>query len=380
MKKSILLFLILTTAISCNKDQEPTEILKEFERTLPEAGNQVANKIIRVGNEVFIIGTNSNGNNSHILLLKTDLDGNVLWKRNIDVPNNTEGNDLICNSQNDLILVASVIDDSGDKNMLLIKTDGNGNPIWKKTFGGSANDAGRSVIELSSGGYMLLGTTGSFGAGVASMYVIRTDTDGNEIWSRTFGGFSLDGGSELVQANANEVLLLGFTQSFGAGDRDIYLQAVSLNGDSLWSSTYGGAAYEESQAIRKTTDGGYVLSSHSASQEPNHSLHALRLSENGSIIWEQHFGTPTQHEGGEGVLEDSEDNFVFVGYSSSNNNAEQAYLIKTDATGNLLSTQNFGGAGNQRITDLIETKLSYFIVGTSEQNNDADIFLLKVPK
>ena len=73
------------------------------------------------------------------------------------------------------------------------------------------------------------------------MYVVRTDANGTEVWSRTFGGDGIDGGSELIQVNTFAVMLLGFTSSFGAGERDIYLQNVSVDGDSLWSSTYGGS-------------------------------------------------------------------------------------------------------------------------------------------
>jgi hypothetical protein len=358
----------------CKKDA-PVASLPQFEKTFPLPGNQEVNRIISISDGIIIIGTTVNSGNSNAFLLKTDFSGNTIWQK--DFEPGSEGFGLKCTYDNSLILIGSLTDQTGNRDFQLTKTDLNGNIIWQKQFGGLYSDQAKDVVALENSGFMMIGITSSFGAGAASMYVVRTDASGNEVWSRTFGGSGIDGGSELLQVNGFEVMLLGFTSSFGAGDRDIYLQKVSVNGDSLWSSTYGGSSYEESQAFAQTADGGFVMSNHTASEEPNHSLMTSRLDAGGTTIWQQEFGTPAAHEGGEGMLVDSEGNFIFLGRTNSFGNDEQIYFIKTDADGNVLDELNFGGEGDQTGTDIVEVGNAYFIAGRSTVAGDTDILLMK---
>ena len=378
MKRSLTLLLFLGILVSGCKKNPPYQPEIEFEHTYIKTGNQVANRMIALADRLAIIGTNVSANPTSIDMTFVDFNGELLLSR--EVGSGTEGAGLKYTQDNGLILVGSITDENGDKNVYLAKTDTDGTLHWERNFGGPLSDQGRDVIELENGAFMIIGTTQSFGAGVASMYVIRTDFEGNEIWSRTFGGEGLDGGSELVQVNSFEVMLLGFTESFGAGGRDIYLQSVSTDGDSLWSSTYGGSGYEESQSIARTSDGGFIMCNHSASNEPNHSIVATKMNSNGQVVWEQEFGTATAHEGGEGVLADSEGNYVFLGRSNSFSDDEQVYLIKTDATGNVLEEWVEGFELNdQRGNDIIEHDGSYFICGTSSRFSSSFVMLKKRP-
>lgn len=376
--KNLFLPLFLVGFFISGCDKNPTgQILLEFEKTFSLAGNQEVNRVIAVSDGIIIIGTTVQSGMTHAFLLKTDFSGNLLWQKEFEL--GTEGFGIKHTSDNKLILVGSFTNQTGNRDFHLSKTDLNGNLIWQKEFGGVYSDQGKDVIELQSGGFMLIGITQSFGLEPASLYVVRTDANGNEAWSSTFGGDGIDGGSELIEVNGFEVMLLGFTSSFGAGDRDIYLQRVSVDGDSLWSATYGGSGYEESQAFQRTSDGGYVMSNHTASEEPNHSLMATRLDAGGTVIWQQEFGTPTAHEGGEGMLVDSEGNFIFLGRTNSFGFDEQVYFIKTNLDGNLIEERNFGAEGNQQGIDIIEADNAYFIAGRSNVGGEMDILLIKRP-
>ena len=376
--KNLFLPLFLVGFFISGCDKNPTgQILLEFEKTFSLAGNQEVNRVIAVSDGIIIIGTTVQSGMTHAFLLKTDFSGNLLWQKEFEL--GTEGFGIKHTSDNKLILVGSFTNQTGNRDFHLSKTDLNGNLIWQKEFGGVYSDQGKDVIELQSGGFMLIGITQSFGLGPASLYVVRTDANGNEAWSSTFGGDGIDGGSELIEVNGFEVMLLGFTSSFGAGDRDIYLQRVSVDGDSLWSATYGGSGYEESQAFQRSSDGGYVMSNHTASEEPNHSLMATRLDAGGTVIWQQEFGTPTAHEGGEGMLVDSEGNFIFLGRTNSFGFDEQVYFIKTNLDGNLIEERNFGAEGNQQGIDIIEADNAYFIAGRSNVGGEMDILLIKRP-
>ncbi|MCF8276861.1 MAG: hypothetical protein K9J17_09015 [Flavobacteriales bacterium] len=370
-------FLAVVLLLSACKYDSDVEEIPEFENTFSLNGNQEANRLIAVSDGIIGVGTSDVGGVKRLLLLKTDFSGNLLWQKELE--SGTEGFGIKLTADKYLILAGTITDENDNRDLLLTKTDQLGNVLWSKHFGGILADQGKDVIELEGGGFMAIGLAQSFGAGPVSMYVVKTDVNGNEIWSRTFGGEGVDGGSELLQVNSFEVLLLGFTGSFGAGDRDIYVQSVSIDGDSLASFTYGGAGYEESQAIQRSSDGGYVMSNHSASNEPNHSLLATKLDANGMVVWEKEFGSAQAHEGGEGVLADREGNYVFLGRTNSFGNDEQVYFIKTDVSGTVLAELNFGQEGDQRGNDIIEHDGAYYMVGTSSIGGDSDVLLIKRP-
>lgn len=324
-----------------------------------------------------MVGTSTVGTDKQLLLLKTDLSGNELWRKTMAV--GTVGSSIKRGADGNLIIAGSVTTATNDNDFLLMKTDENGNILWQNHFGGSMLEIGNDVIELIDGGFMLTGLTQSFGAGLGKVFVVRTDANGNELWNRTFGGNGQDGGTALIQTDQTQVSVLGFTSSFGAGDRDIYIQGVSTYGDSLGAFLYGGAGYEESHAFERTSDGGFVMCNHSASNDPTHMLLATRLNANMQVVWENEYGTTSAHEGGEGVLADSEGNFIFLGRTNSFGNDEQVYFIKTDADGNTLEELTYGETGDQRGFDIIEYDGAYYMCGTSVVDGDADMLLIKRP-
>src|SRR3990172_2495921 len=148
---------------------------------------------------------------------------------------------------------------AGGQDVYLIKTDAGGNSLWTKTFGGITYDVGNSVRQTTDGGYIIAGTTYSFGVGNYDVYLIKTDANGNTLWTKTFGGTSSDEGYSAQQTTDGGYVIAGLTDSFGAGLYDVYLIKTNGSGDTLWTKTFGGIGIDYGLSAQQTTDGGYVI-------------------------------------------------------------------------------------------------------------------------
>jgi hypothetical protein len=105
----------------------------------------------------------------------------------------------------------------------LIKTDSSGNELWNRTYVGPESEAFLSVVQASDGGYVLAGDTSSYGAGSDDSWLVKTDANGNELWNQTYGGPDGDGAYSLVKTPDGGYALVGSTHSFGAGNQDFWL-------------------------------------------------------------------------------------------------------------------------------------------------------------
>ena len=136
---------------------------------------------------------------------------------------------------------------------------------FQKTYGGTLADQGASVQQTTDGGYIIAGNTKSSGAGNQDVYLIKTDAIGDTLWSKTYGGALNDLGRSVQQTVGGGYIIAGTTSSFGAGNQDVYLIKTDANGDTLWSKTYGGTAGDEGNSVKQTTDGGYIIAGYTGS-------------------------------------------------------------------------------------------------------------------
>ena len=175
-----------------------------------------------------------------------------------------------------------------------MKIDANGNVLWTKNYGGAGDDRGLYLQQTSDGGYIIAGNTTSFGAGGWDAYVIKTDASGNLQWTRTFGGTGEDYSCYVEQTGDGGYIVMGNTGSFGAGGQDVWLLKLDSSGTLLWANTYGGTGTEGQHWDTKgqiTPDGGFIISSHTTSFGAGLAdVWLIRTDSIGNVLWSKTYG------------------------------------------------------------------------------------------
>ena len=194
-------------------------------------------------------------------MIKTDTKGNEIWYNTYrgnksDIPNcvqQTEDNGYIITGLTDSY-------GYGLSDVYLIKTDDKGNEEWQKTIGGSDGDMGYSVQQTSDGGYIIAGITQSYGAGMIDIFLIKTNADGGIKWQKTFGGKFNEFCYKVLQNLAGGYIIAGSTSSFGTTSiSNAYLLKTDAKGNEEWHKTLGGSDFDDCRCIHQISDGGYIL-------------------------------------------------------------------------------------------------------------------------
>jgi hypothetical protein len=163
--------------------------------------------------------------------------------------------------------------------------------VWTKTFGGGAMDRGYSVQECLSGGFIVAGHAYSFGAGVDDVYLIRTSADGNTLWTKVYGGVDTDWGCSIAECDSGGFIIAGVTGSSGAGHTDIYLLRTDAGGDTLWAKTYGGDTFDYGFCVQECAAGGFIISGETESFGGGCSdVYLIRTDTNGDTLWTKTYG------------------------------------------------------------------------------------------
>jgi hypothetical protein len=268
---------------------------------------------------------------------------------------------------------------TGDNDVYLIRTDAHGDTLWTRSYGGTHHDFGYSVRQTSDGGYIVAGSTSSFGTNVYQVYLIKTDAVGDTIWTRAYGGQDDEEGNSVQQTTDGGYIIAGYTNSFGAGYWDVYLIKTNASGDTLWTRTYGRKSSDGGNSVQQTSDGGYIIAGWTYPQYPEDmNVYLIKTNAQGDTLWTRSYGGSNREEG-YSVQETNDGGYIIAGLTNSVGAGDyDLWLIKTDAQGDTVWTKTYGGADNDRGYSVRQTADGgYIIAGLTHSFGPGNAWLLR---
>ena len=255
--------------------------------------------------------------------------------------------------------------------------------LWSSSFGGDDDETAYAVVEASDGGFVMAGETRSFGAGNRDVLLVKTDADGNEVWSTTFGGIHNDVAYDLQRTNDGGFILAGKTHSFRTDDEetgvfsDFWLIKTDSEGTEVWARAYGNRflpmldgglpTSDIAYAVLQTSDGGYIMAGRTfirlpGAPFPSNNFWLIKTDSDGAEDWRQVYGG-TWNDEARAVRQTQDGGYILAGDSMSPSDGEttDAWLVKTDAEGTMEWSNSYGGTGIDMARDVVQSSDGGFV-------------------
>ncbi len=234
----------------------------------------------------------------------------------------------------------------------LLKTNSDGSVGWTKDYGGSNTDDGEQAKQTSDGGYVAVGYTSTFGSGWSDGYVLKTDAGGSiggaGTWSNAYGGAGIDEFYN-IEVTTGGYLMVGKTTSYGADPgisyNDIYLVKINGSGSVLWSKTYGiSGSSEYGSSVRQTTDGGFVIGGYGSA------TYLVKISSTGALQWSKSYTPAVSGQNCVDARQTTDGGYILTGASGMN-----IFVIKTNPSGVVSWAKNYAGTSSATSYQVIQT-------------------------
>jgi hypothetical protein len=344
-----------------------------------------ANDIIETSDGGFlIVGSSSSYTKGSydILVLKIDRYGGLIWSKRYGNFNMDNAVRVIELQSGEFLIAGHTNSYGGDEihDMLLLKIDAQGTPIWKKIMGGYNEDYATHLLEMPDGSLIITGYTYSYGVGQDDVFIMKMKSTGDTLWTQLYGGLSNEH-SYSIDTTGDGFIITGFTKSFERkGLYDAYVVKTDLDGNIQWSQVYGGDHHDRGQVIKKVDDGYIIGGSSMSSGAGLMDLFLCKLDLEGNWLWAKTYGTELD-ETTSAMSLSSDNGFLLIGITNSPEDVGGTDLIavKTDENGDTLWTGIWGGPELESGASIIQTSDNHYaLVGKAvpEAGSSYDFLLL----
>ncbi len=336
----------------------------------------------------YIVGgkTNSYGaGNNDFWLMKLDANGDSLWARTYGGSEHDEAYNLALTSDGGYILTGYTKSFSiSNEDIWIVKTDANGDTMWTRTIIGpyTSSDIGFEVIQTTDGGYLVVGQiTGIY----MDVCLIKLDATGKIEWIKDTKKNLFDFGYSVVETADGGFLITGMLSGFNNPfNQQVLLMKTNANGDTLWFKNYGGTGNEHGKCIRPVSEGGYIIAGYNSTPPAFlNDVWLLRIDDNGDTLWTKRFHQENDgQEYGYKVME-VEKGFIIVGTGYPFGGKRDGLIIRTDLAGNVLWSKTVGGDEIDEVFSVAKTDDGGYLIGGqtySSGHGGADAWLIRIAK
>jgi hypothetical protein len=377
------LIAIIIVSVSCKRESFSPSQAESFIKFFGPQGNNEGFDVKVLDNGGYVMaGTTTTESGTNIILILTDKYGNESGSpKQFGGPHDDHAHSLIVLSDGGFaILGSTTLERNGVKNMYLIRTDSHGNELWTKTFGGNSNAVGYSLAETRDRGFILLGSMEHPGTKNRNIYMVKTFQDGMVDWTRTHGGFRDDVGLYIAEADYG-FIYIGYTHNYAIypqAESNIFIVKTNSNGIVTSAITYGSTGDDSGKSLILHPEGGYTVLGNTSNSSSVKNIYLSRIEENISIpLWTRSIGGSVNHVAACMKITPG-GNYIITGTKELSVDNHVIFLLKTDTEGNEIFFETYGGSGLQRAEALdIAHDGGYVIFGSNQTGGNSMMTLIK---
>jgi hypothetical protein len=368
----ITVFILLSCEKNNNEPQKNEPIYFTFSGTIGTNDNST---LLSSDNNLIICGNTGD----KISILKISKSGEKVWRNDFIAGNMSSGSALVEIENGDLFVCGETSRnwDTSRSDILLVKTNSEGDTIWTKTYGGQEKEYGKNIIVTSDGNILIAGKTESFGAGsFGDIYLIKVNYNGDTIWSKVYADPDQEVPFNLIETTNGEYLVTG-TNEDNSNPRGLYLLKVNSEGGKLWDKTIGAGLWKWGYSTIELLNGDLLTCGQHTSGGYSQVL-LLKTDNQGNTIWEKEYGEDNLSEKGNSIKENLDGTFTITGSSYDVNTMQDDIIIlKINQAGNQSWFKKFGSSKSDWGINLIkDTNDDNIITGDYSES----IFMTKIDK
>jgi hypothetical protein len=368
----LLAFLLFS---SCNREISDKQDIPTYFTFMGEIGTNDNSTLVSADNNLIICGNHAD----NISILKISKSGDQIWRKDFYAGNQSSSDGIVESGTRDLFICGSTSRNysSSGIDVLLVKADSNGDTIWTKTYGGIKDDYGFQIIKTNDDNILISGISYSYSSlSFCDIYLVKINSDGDTLWTRNFPDEDQEVPFHLLETQNGEYLVTGTNQD-NSNPRELYFLKVSSSGEQLWYKKIG-PTWKWGYSTIELNNGDLLTCGHHTIGQGYSQVMLLKTDKYGSEYWEKEFGDSLISEQANSIRQNLDGTYTITGSSYDVKTMQSdIILLKVDQIGNQVWFHKFGGSVNAWGENLIKDSNDDNII-TGDYNDS--IFMVRIDK